>query len=206
MAGQGPDHGSLGPVTDLTVEYTPSTGFSGADHFTIRASDGTLADTYTQVVHVANTPLCATPPAAQIRSGTGRFLAVDCTRPADDTGTARYEIGTPPTKGTVSPSGVSFNPERFYEANSGASGADSYTVRMTSSSGASPYVTQAIATGTAINHAPVCDIDDFDRETVYVGPPGGARHLLLRPRRGPDLLRRGRRTGRTARARPTTAG
>ena len=82
--------------------------------------------------------MCTTPPAAQIRSGSARLLTVDCTRPADDTGAARYEIGTPPTQGTVSPSGVSFNPERFYEADTGASGSDSYTVRMTSSSGASP--------------------------------------------------------------------
>ena len=42
---------------------------------------------------------------------------------------------------------------------------------MTSSSGASPYVTQVIATGTAINHAPVCDIDDLDRETVFSDRP-----------------------------------
>ena len=167
VAGQGPDHGSLGPVVDLAVQYTPNTNFSGADHFTIRASDGALADSYSQLIHIANTPLCTTPPAVQIRSGTGRFLGIDCTRPDDDTGTARYEIGTPPTKGTVSPSGLTSNPERFYEADSGASGADSYTIRMTSSSGVSPYVTQAIATGAGINHAPECDESAFTREFVY---------------------------------------
>ncbi len=167
VAGQGPDHGSLGPVVDLAVQYTPNTNFSGADHFTIRASDGALADSYSQLIHIANTPLCTTPPAVQIRSGTGRFLGIDCTRPDDDTGTARYEIGTPPAKGTVSPSGLTSNPERFYEADSGASGADSYTIRMTSSSGVSPYVTQAVSTGAAINHAPECDASAFTREYVY---------------------------------------
>jgi hypothetical protein len=165
--GQGPQHGTLGPVVDSLVEYTPANGFSGADGFTIRASDGMFADTYSQVVHVADTPLCATPPPAQIRSGTGRYLSVACTRPADDTGVARYEIGTQPAQGTLSPSGTSSNQQRFYQADGGASGADSYTVRLTSSSGASPYVTQSITTGPAINHTPVCDETGFTPQTVF---------------------------------------
>jgi len=86
VAGQGPDHGSVGTVDDQTVVYTPTGGYSGRDHFTIRASDGQLSDTYSQVIHVADTPLCETPAPVQIRSGKGRFLAVDCTRPADDAG------------------------------------------------------------------------------------------------------------------------
>jgi len=86
VAGQGPDHGSVGAVDDQSVVYTPTGGYSGRDHFTIRASDGQLSDTYSQVIHVANTPLCETPAPVQIRSGKGRFLAVDCTRPADDAG------------------------------------------------------------------------------------------------------------------------
>ena len=171
LAGQGPDHGSLGPVQGLTVQYTPSNGYSGADRFTIRASDGSLSDTYSQILHVADTPLCTTPPAAEVRSGSSAELRVDCTWPDDDAGPRRYQIGTPPAKGLLSPSGNSGSDIRQYFADSDAEGADSYTIRATGSSGNSPYVTQALTTGAAVNHAPRCDEGPASPETVYADRP-----------------------------------
>ena len=68
----GPDHGTLGPLASGEVEYTPADGFSGEDTFTVRGSDGTLFDEYVQRIHVADTPLCSTPPPVQVRPGAGR--------------------------------------------------------------------------------------------------------------------------------------
>ncbi len=38
----GPTKGSLGPITDSAVTYTPDAGEFGPDSFTYRASDGTV--------------------------------------------------------------------------------------------------------------------------------------------------------------------
>ena len=170
VAGSGPAHGTLELVSDFQATYTPASGFTGQDGFSIRASDGTLSDTYDQVMHVANTPLCTTPPAVQVRSGRSVGVTVDCTFPDDETGPLQYEIGTQPTKGTLNPSGTTFNNFRTYTAGAGAEGADQFTVRLTGSTGSSPFVSQQITTGAAVNHAPVCEDGSF-RQTVYSGRP-----------------------------------
>ena len=124
------------------------------------------------MIHVANTPLCSTPPAVQVRSGRSVGVTVDCTFPDDETGPLQYEIGTPPAKGTLDPSGASFNNFRTYTAGAGADGADPFTIRLTGATGSSPFVTQPITTGAAINLAPVCDDRNFGfRQTVYSGRP-----------------------------------
>ena len=123
-------------------------------------------------MHVANTPLCTPPPAVQVRSGRSVTVTVDCTYPDDETGPLQYEIGTQPAKGTLNPSGTTFNNFRTYTAGAGADGADQFTIRLTGSTGSSPFVTQQITTGSAINHAPVCDDTNFGfRQTVYSGRP-----------------------------------
>ncbi len=165
----GPAHGTLSNQQDFQVDYTPAAAYTGEDSFTLRASDGALADTYSQKLHVANTPLCSTPPAIQVRSGKSRDVTVDCTWPDDDFGIHRYEIGTPPAKGTLAPSGARVDPERTYTANPGATGADSFTVRATGASGISPDVTQAITTGPSINSPPVCT--DDGPQVVYQDRP-----------------------------------
>jgi large repetitive protein len=50
VAGQGPTHGSLGPIvptgpTTATVNYTPDLNFNGSDSFKYRANDGTVDST-----------------------------------------------------------------------------------------------------------------------------------------------------------------
>jgi len=163
-----PVHGSLSNQQDFQVDYVPTAGYTGEDAFTLRASDGALADTYSQTLHVADTPLCSTPPAIQVRSGKSRDVTVDCTWPDDDFGTQRYEIVTQPAKGTLAPSSPQFDPVRTYTANPGATGADSFTVRATGASGNSPAVTQAITTGPSINSPPVCT-DDGPRAVLVDG-------------------------------------
>ncbi len=76
---------------------------------------------------------------------------------------------------------------------------------MTSSSGVSPYVTQAITTGAAINHAPVCDESGVHARVRLLGPRARAPDLLHRPRRRPDHLRRRRDSGARHEPRPTLA-
>ena len=167
-----PAHGSVGTITNGQADYTPNSGSSGADSFTVRASDGSLHDDFVQNVHVANTPFCDTPAPATIRSGQSRSLEVDCTFPDDDFGTHTYEVvGAGPAKGSLNPpAGTSFS-FRTYTADAGASGSDSYSVRVTSTgtggSGNSPAVTQQITTGSAANNAPNCQ--NTGTESVYAG-------------------------------------
>ena len=149
VPGSGPAHGTLSDFGGSQADYTPDAGFAGEDRFTVRASDGSLSDELLQRLHIANTPLCATPPPVEVLPGNDRFHIVECTAPSDDFGTLDYEVGAAPTKGTLSPSGSSPSPGRSYAAPSSAQGADSYTLRLTSSSGSSPYVTQSISTGAA---------------------------------------------------------
>ncbi len=154
VPGAGPAHGTLGGFgSGSQADYSPDAGFSGEDAFTIRASDGSSSDELVQGLHIANTPLCSTPPPVDVAPGSERFLIVDCTAPSDDFGALDYEIGAAPSKGALSPSGSSPSPGRSYTASSGAQGADSYTVRLTGSSGSSPYVRQEITTG-AVTPAP----------------------------------------------------
>ena len=195
-----PAHGTLSNQQDFQVDYTPTGGYSGEDSFTLRASDGALADTYSQKLHVADTPLCSTPPAIQVRSGNSRDVTVDCTWPDDDFGIHRYEIVTPPAKGTLAPSGARVDPERTYTANPGATGADSFTTGATGASGNSPAVTQAITTGPSINSPPICTADDGP-QVVYQDRP----QLLFANCTNPDddnLTYTASATPGTARARP----
>ena len=194
VAGSGPNHGSLGSLANFQVGYTPTAGFTGEDGFTIRASDGDLDDDYRQLLHVANTPLCSTPPAVQVRSGRSRQVNVDCTVPDDEFGPVQYEVGTLPAKGTLSPPGTTQFPSRTCTAGPSAEGADSYTVRLTSTSGTSPFVTQAITTGAAVNTPPDCSgtfgqtvysdrpaqlfmfCSDADNDTISFSPDGQPAH------------------------------
>jgi len=166
-----PSHGTLGTITDGQANYTPNSGYTGADTFTVRASDGNLTDDLVENVHVANTPFCDTPAPATIRAGKSRSLDVNCTFPNDDLGTHTYQVVTGPAKGSLNPPADSlFTSARTYTADAGATGSDSYSVRVhTSFNGGSdsPAVTQQIITGGTANNAPDCE--DFGPEDVYAG-------------------------------------
>ncbi len=164
--GGAPSHGTMGAFSAFSFPYTPTTGYTGEDTVTLRASDGDLTTDFTQRLHVANTPLCSTPPAATVRSGRSRFLPVDCTQPDDAFGSLSYEVGTGPSHGTLS--GLTSSPGRTYAADADAAGSDSYTIRAVGASSSSPYVTQAITTGSSANNDPVCQAFGAPT-TVYAG-------------------------------------
>ena len=165
-----PGHGTTGTVGTYSVTYTPQAGYVGTDDLGLEASDGDLASTYTQHLHVADTPFCSAPPPVALRPGASRALSVDCTIPPGDFGSPHYEIGTAPTKGTLSPNGSSFSSVRTYTAGADSDGVDSYTVRLTSdTTGSSPPVTQTITIGSAVDNDPVCE--PSGPATVYAGRP-----------------------------------
>jgi Bacterial Ig-like domain/Cadherin-like domain len=61
VAGQGPTHGSLGPIvptgpTTATVNYTPDQDFNGPDSFKYRANDGTV-DSAEKTVSITVSPV-----------------------------------------------------------------------------------------------------------------------------------------------------
>jgi hypothetical protein len=146
--------------------YTPANGFSGADQFTFSASDGDLTTQAVQKLHVASGPYCDSLAPISVRSGRSASVTPDCTKPADDFGTLTYVIDTQPTRGTatVDAFGGSFT----YTAAEDATGADSFSFHMSSSStGNSPVVTQQITTGPAVNEDPTCS--DSGTQTAYAG-------------------------------------
>jgi hypothetical protein len=157
VAGAGPAHGTLGAFGDSSVTYTPAAGFSGTDGFRVRVTDGSLTDEAPQGLHVANGPLCSDPPAASVRSGRSVELDFDCTQPDDVFASLQYEITQAPTKGTLEPAGASLDSVRTYTAEPGATGTDTFKLRVTSNGAQSPAVTQTITTGPDVNQAPACD-------------------------------------------------
>ncbi|NLT05827.1 MAG: hypothetical protein GXY03_05890 [Solirubrobacterales bacterium] len=97
----GPEHGTLGPVDQLTgrVAYTPDPGYVSpgspdapvADTFTFRASNtgGTSAVATAEVIVVPPPPVCA-PLDAEVDYETPRALAADCVTAAG--AEQRYEL------------------------------------------------------------------------------------------------------------------
>ena len=92
VSGGGTAHGTLGTLQNSQIQYTPANGFTGTDGFSMRASDGALSDTYAQVIHVADTPLCTTPAPFSVRSGKSR--GVDRFASRRRTGARRTETKT----------------------------------------------------------------------------------------------------------------
>ncbi|MFS0701592.1 beta strand repeat-containing protein [Cellulomonas sp. 179-A 4D5 NHS] len=65
-----PDHGTAVRLPDGRVRYTPATGWAGTDTFEYTVSDGTLTDTATVTVTVANAAPVAHPDAVGTTTGT----------------------------------------------------------------------------------------------------------------------------------------
>ena len=124
-AGRRPGPGARHPrcaVVDFQVDYTP-TPASAARTASRSARPTARWPTPTTRSSTSRTRRCAAPRRPS-RSAPARAASssIDCTCPNDDVGPLQYEIGTQPTKGTLSPSGTSFNNFRTYTAGPGADG------------------------------------------------------------------------------------
>ena len=122
----GPAHGTLGAIDQGTdqVVYTPDPGYTGADSFTYRATDGTLAGPAATVsIVVTGAPACQDV-ARTTRVDTAVSVPLTCTDPDGDALTLSIVAG--PSKGSLdgmSGGAVTYTPD------AGESGADSFTYR-----------------------------------------------------------------------------
>ncbi len=179
-----PTHGIVGglpggPAPEINVTYFPATGFTGADAFTIRATDGELAGTAEQRVHVADTPYCDALGTLALAAGARATVTLSCTQPDDVQDPLVFKVVKAPAKGTLTGSGPSFE----YTAGA-AGGADSFAVTATGEAGESPPVTQAVAiAGGAPTCAPqavtVAQDASVDIPLSCVDPAGGDPALSI---------------------------
>ena len=123
-----PSHGSLGPIADGHVTYTPDDGYSGPDAFTYRASDGTAdsapATVSLTVIPPPNQAPACDPVTATTETGTPVEVALDCTDPDGDS-LDLETVGEPDhgSLGAVGGGTVTYTPDAGYV------GADSFTYR-----------------------------------------------------------------------------
>ena len=115
-----PSHGSLGPIADGQITYTPDDGYSGPDSFTYRASDGT-ADSAPATVSLTvipppnQAPTCE-PVTASTETGTPVEVALACTDPDGDS--LDLETVGEPDHGSLGAVGAARSPTRRTRATS----------------------------------------------------------------------------------------
>jgi hypothetical protein len=91
---------------------------------------------------------------------------MDCADP--NLAAVTYEIVTPPSHGSLTPSGNSTNPTRTYTAGPTA-GTDSFTYRATSANGTSVDYVQSISIDPSANRVPTCFANAGFPAQVYAG-------------------------------------
>ena len=121
-----PAHGSLsGTAPNLT--YTPTSGYSGADTFTFKATDSNSQASNTATVTINVLPAT---PVATAQSVTATYnTPTAITLGATGTGTLTYAVVTQPVHGTLTGTA----PSLTYTPNSSYSGSDSFTFKATDS-------------------------------------------------------------------------
>ena len=170
-ARQQPESGgtvSDGPTATLT--YTPPPGFLGQDSFSFFATDsrGATSETTIHRLDVVQSlaPTCTAPAPLSLRPGQSRGLFMSCTDPAG--GAITYKIVSGPASGTLSPSGDSSSPSRFYTA-PGSEGDGTFTFRASGPGGDSALYTQTITVTNSANQLPSCQPNDGFPQRVVRG-------------------------------------
>jgi VCBS repeat-containing protein len=153
------EHGTLTLGANGSFSYTPAAGFSGADGFSYRASDGTLTSSIVQVT-LNVTSISATAPVAVADTYTvlhNTTLTVDSAsgllkNDTDDDGNSLTAIKvTDPTNGALT---LNANGSFVYVPNNGFSGTDSFTYQA-SDGGRTSNITTVTLTVNEPNSAPV---------------------------------------------------
>ena len=153
----GPSDGSLGPIADGEVTYTPGAAAFGQDSFTYRAGDGTAHSARATVSITITRPPACEDVSVRTEVGTAVQVPLECTDPDGDEVTLSIVDG--PTKGSLGPIAGG---EVTYTPDAGEFGSDSFTFRATDGTAASAPATVDVT----ITRAPACE--DVE-ETVLVG-------------------------------------
>src|SRR5207302_1820459 len=142
--------------------YTPTTGFTGADTFTYKASDGTIQSAAATVTITIASSTPPTPTAAadtfSATEDTPLTVAVANSVLKNDTGNnLTAVIASQPTKGTVN---LAADGSFTYTPNANANGADTFTYKASDGTNQSAATTVTINIA-AVNDAPVAVNDSF---------------------------------------------
>ena len=147
-----PAHGSV-TINNLSTgafTYTPSSGYSGSDSFTFKATDsvtGTVSNTATESVTVNSTTV--NPPTANNGSVTTTAgTAVNGTLSATGSGTLSFAIVANPAHGTVSITNTATGAFTYTPA-SGYTGSDSFTFDASNGGGTSNVATESVTVNAA---------------------------------------------------------
>ncbi len=172
-----PQHGTLTNPTSNSVTYTPNTGFTGADSFTYRATDGQgVNSTDAKVTITINAPAPPPPTADNKTIQTNKGTPVQITLTGTDPITGdvlKFSVVRSPVHGTVASGTVSNNV--FYTPNTGFIGTDSFTYKATDGQG----VDSNIATVTVIvSNASSGTVDQFGVREIYPTKAGGEQWFM----------------------------
>ncbi|WP_331345228.1 retention module-containing protein [Cellvibrio sp. UBA7661] len=151
----------LNPATG-TFTYTPNSGYTGSDSFTVTISDGN-GGTTTSLVSIGVAPVNGAPTASNLNLTTDENVPVNGAISANDPDgdTLSYSITGSPTSGTVvlNPATGTFT----YTPNSGYTGGDSFVVTINDGNGGTTTSTVTIGVNPVVpvNQAPVAVDDVF---------------------------------------------
>jgi hypothetical protein len=170
-----PQHGvvtSPAGTPPNTVIYTPNTGFSGADSFTYKGTDGQgVSSNNATVTITVNAPPPPPPTANNINIQTNKETPIGITLTGTDPipgDVLKFSVVGSPTHGTVAPGTVSSNV--FYTPNTGFIGTDSFTYKATDGQGVDSNI--AIVT-IIVSNATSGTLDQFGIKELYTSKPGG---------------------------------
>jgi YD repeat-containing protein len=172
-----PSHGATSIVTSSTqIQYTPATGYTGADSFTYTISDAhsgtataTVSMTVTSTNHapVANTDSVTT---AYNTAATGITVLANDTDADSDTLT--ITSATNGSHGTVT---VNSGTTVTYTPTSGYSGSDSFTYTISDGHGGTATGTVNVTVSAPANVAPVANDDSTLASATYTGGTLGVK-------------------------------
>ncbi|MBS0297117.1 MAG: tandem-95 repeat protein [Proteobacteria bacterium] len=172
-----PGHGSTSIVTGSTqVQYTPATGYIGADSFTYTISDGhsgtataTVSMTVTSINHA---PVANTDSVTTAYNTAATNIAVRSNDTDADGDTLTITSATNGSHGAVT---VNSGTTVTYTPTTGYSGSDSFTYTISDGHGGTATGTVNVTVSAPTNVAPVANDDSTLASATYTG--GG----LVRP-------------------------
>lgn len=152
-----------------SVAYTPVTGYTGPDTFSVRARDARGATSATAAIPVTvgapptpRAPTCFPTSTITVRAGTPRTIATQCS--FDPPG--GLEVISQPAHGTITKrNGLVYTPDAGY------TGPDGFSYRVLSAGGAGPEVSQPISVVAGANEQPWCGVSLVGRGGL---PPSDA--------------------------------
>jgi VCBS repeat-containing protein len=175
LKGTDPSHGTVVVNTDGTWTYTPATGYTGTDSFTVTVSDskgGTATATIT--IQVNELPNQAPTIQAQDLQKTtlkntpvsGAVVGTDA-----DGDALTFTKGTDPINGTVVVNG---DGTWTYTPATGYTGTDSFTVTVSDGKGGTATATITIQVNELPNQAPTIQVQDLQKTTLKNTSVSGA--------------------------------